>query len=603
MNKFRSILCLALAALTVACRTFDPEGLQQESALRVSLVNVFADIAGTKATPAELGQPSACDFNVKVVRNSNGAVVYNLLLGDGAALVKVAADEPYTVIASYGDNDLLAMNKPYYIGMEVAEVEAEQTKNVEIECKVGNSLISARFGSDETGAERFGKYFSECSLDVFAGDFVVSLPMGAEGMSAYLRSGSDYGVAFSGIMKETGERRSFDLPSDMIPATLDAAEHLIITLDLKVETGVDISVSKAEVVEVGVEQTIPFSWLPLPSFTSSHVFDSNGVLCGTDLECSASYPGCEWTAYVRNSAGTLVRTLSGEGALTSSWTASSDWPYLPSGTYTATFSYQYEGQTVNIEGRSKTFTVASPTGLKAGASGYTSYDRYKAGEISAANQCEPFKLYDIAVTLGLSDAIKANTNYSGLISSTSGSVWVDDNTGRKNFTGLSLGAFNSLSAGNHSCNVSLNFDGASATASFGFLISGLPVSFSPPTKAAGWYETEGTISWEGNCVKLGQWAWNNPHVIKYDKVFVPMGTKVVSSYNAIAMTGTVETTFKLIFGSNEILNSKTNNKDIEFNGSSTFISGSDAKFIEVSSSWGSGATGAVVYSLSFLYAQ
>lgn len=603
MNRLRVILCPALAALLCACRTFVPEGLPADAALSVSLVGVSAEVSGTKATPSELENPLASEFNIRVVRNSNGAVVYNRALGEHPELIKVASGEPYTVTASYGKNSLLAINEPYYVGTEVVSVETGETRNVEVECKVGNSLISARFGSDQTGQERFGKYFSDCSLDIYAGDFLASLPMGGEGISAYLRSGSDFSVAFSGVMKDTGEKRSFDLPSDMVPDVLNAAEHLIITLDLKVETGVDITISKAEIVEEGLDRAIPFSWLPLPTFTYSHKFDQSGLLSGTDLECSASYPGCTWNASVRNSSGTLVRTLGGEGALSSSWSSSSDWPYLPSGTYTATFSYQYKGQTVNIEGRQRTFTIDPPSSIKTSASGYTSFDKYTEGKVAEANQCNAFTLYNIEILLGLSDAIRSNLNYSGLISSTSGSVWVDDNTGKRDFTGLSIGNIASLRAGHHNCHVNLSFDGAPIAVSFAFLISGLPVSFTPPTEAAGWVG-HGTVTFNGDNVQLGRDAWSQPHYIDYSNVFVPMGTKVLASYDVNPHGGTVQTTLTLHFGDTEYFSKKSSYmSDSRTSGSKTFMTSTNVTYIKANSSYGSGSTRSHIYSLSYQYAE
>lgn len=603
MNKLRLILCPVLALLLCACQTVFLDGPQAESALRVSLDNVSAEVSCSKAIPAELGKPSVSDFNVKVVRNSNGAVVFDGKLGEKETLVKVAPDEPYTVTATCGANYLLAMNSPYYVGTAVASAAVGEKKNVNVECKVGNSLISARFGSDEAGRERFAKYFSSCSLDVTAGDFVVNLPMNGEGVSAYLRSGSDYSVSFSGIIKSTGEKRSFDLSSENIPLTLNPAEHLVITLDMKVETGVDITISKAEIQDINLDQTIPFSWLPMPTFVSQHVFDANGILVGTDLSCSASYPGCTWHAYVRNSAGTLVRTLSGKDALKSSYSSSEDWPYLPSGTYTATFSYEYDGKTVNIDGKKRTFTIGSPEGIKATASGFTSYDKYKSGSVSVANTCNGFMLYDVALSLGISTQIKLNGNYKNIISATSGSVWVDQNTGKKNFTGTAIGTFNSLSAGNHSCNLSFTFDGASSAASFSFLITGLPVSFTPPTEGAGW-KGHGTVKFENDYVQLGRDAWSQPHYIDYYNISVPMGTKVTASYDVNPHGATVQTTLSLYFGDIEYFSKKSSYmSDSRESGSKTFLTSSDVTMLKANSSYGSGATRSYVYSLSFEYAE
>lgn len=605
MNKFNVIVFGLLVPLCCAChKDMAFEAVHSDAALNVSISGVSSYVSvDTKATPSQLDIPVAEQFNVKIVRNSNGAVILDAPFSKDLFPVNVVSGCEYTITAEYGGNTVLGLNKPYYVGSVVESVQKGQTKDITVPCSVGNSLISVRFGSTQEDNLRFEKYFEDCAVAVIVGDNMVYLPFSNPNVSAYLRAGSGFRLNFSGVLRSSDQTRSFDLPEDMLPPSLSPAEHLVVTLDIKAESGLDITITKAEIENTELDQSVPYEWLPLPSITANHRFDANGILVGTDLSCTASYPGCTWSAYVRNSAGTLVRTLTGEGALGSAYSSSSSWPYLPSGSYTATVSYQYNGKTINVEGRSRTFTVAPPAGIKTSVTGYTSYDKYLSGDVTGANQCNAFTLYGITVDTKVSAAIKANANYSHLFSAVSGSVWVDDNTGKKSFAGSSAGNISSLKAGSHNCSVNCTFDGASSTSSFSFLVTGLPVSFSPPTEGAGW-SGHGTVKFNSDNVQLGRYAWSQPHYIDYSNISVPMGTKVKASYDVNPHGATVQTTLSLYFGDYEYFSKKSSYmSDSRESGSKVFMAGSNVNYLKANSSYGSGETRSYVYSLSYEYAQ
>ena len=603
MNKLSVIICALLSVLLAACHAELSADIQQgEGELQISLSSVSADVTAVKSAPSQLYVPSADEFNVRVIRNSNGAVIFDRKLKNAQETIKVASGEPYTIVAEYGSNPVLGLNSPYYVGTVTESVNNKQTKNIVIPCKVGNALISVIFGSTEKGGLRFENYFENCTAEVTVGDNMVYLPYTNPNVSAYLRADSEFSLSFTGVLRSTGESRSFSFPAGMLPQSLSAGEHLKVTLDIEAASGLDITISKAEITDNDVEQSIPYSWLPLPAITSTHRFDSNGTLLGTDIDCSESYPGCNWTAHIRNSSGEEVRTLHGKGALNSTYSQSNDWPYLPSGNYTADFSYEYNGKTVTVN-KTKNFTVPSPSGIKASASGYTSYSRYLEKRISEANSCDAFTLYDIRLVPMLDSRISANANYSTLINNISGTVKVDDNTGNRNFKGIALGNFNSLGAGIHNCNISFYFDGAPSASSFAFTVTGLPVSFAPPTEAAGW-KGHGTVKFNSDNVQLGRDAWSQPHYIDYHNIFVPMGTKVNASYDVNPHGATVQTTLTLYFGDVEYYSKKSSYmSDSRENGTKTIMASSDVTELKAHSSYGSGATRSYVYSLSYQYAE
>lgn len=589
-----------------ACTNAALDTEQATGSICVQLATVSVDIDGSKAVPSQLYRPEAQDFRLTIVKNSNGRVKYS---GPYTNTPIQVSPGNYTVIAEYGPNNPLGIDEPYYRGSTVVDVQADVEEPVpaNIHCKIGNSLISVKFGKDQEQQERFKKYFSSVSMSVIVGAFSQEIKSENTQHSIYIKADSKFKLEFKGALRADNDRIVYyTLEADNLPSSLEAGQHLVVTLNSAIlPSGVVVNVEKAEIEYDEINQHIPYEWLPMPSLTASHAYASDGTLMGTDLATTLGYPGCIWTAKVKNSAGTLVRTIIGEGALTSAYSSSQEWPYLPAGDYTATFSYEYDGKTIPIEGKERHFTINSPEAINIEVSGSTAHSRYMEHKVSQANATEKSSIEDINIKLKLSDKILTNSNYTSLINSGSSKCWVDENQGAAaNFIGLHYGGISGAAAGDHTLHAIASFDGAQGSNSCSFFISGLPCSFNPPTREAGW-RGHSTIDWsDGGGVRLGRNSVDNPQYLEYSNINVPKGTKIYTDYNVTINGATVQTTLSLSFGSYTYFSEKTSYmKKENKQGNAIFTTDSDTNLIKVNNSYGSGQTCSWVYSLSYRYAE
>lgn len=478
MNKLRVILCCMALALLCACKP--SLGLQEAKmgAIRLCLADISID-AESKATPAALGKPEAQQFSVKITRNSNGTVLYQGPFTDQD--IKATPDS-YTVTAWCGENPTMAFDKPYYKGSTQVTVPEDASEAVvaNIECSVANCLISVEFCRSQEEREKLEKYYSKASVAVISGSSTIEIAYNRQDRSVYMPAGTAFSLEFRGILKDSGVNVNMPLAGESIPTSLAAAEHLKLTIGLlPAASGLAIKIEKVEIEQVSIEETLPFEWLPLPAITASHVIGADGTLMGTQLVTDPAYPGCTWTASIKNASGTVVRELEGEGALTSQPSESAQWPYLPAGNYSASFSYTYNGKTVNIE-RERSFSIPAPQGIGIVPGYYTSYTKYADGDIAAANACAGTGIYDVTAELKLAAEISGNSNYSGILSLASVRFVIDGNTSGASSWALSgrKDKIEGLSWARHSGNLEVTFDGGKSKADFNFEISGIPYEIS-----------------------------------------------------------------------------------------------------------------------------
>ena len=258
------------ALLLAACAADEVAPGLNDSGFDIRLSDDVSVIS--RATPAEIGAPVAQDFNLRVVDATTGVAIY-----DGAFKNHVAArGGDYTLFATYGDDQILAIDKPYYLGAANASI-TDKTPNpaVDIKCKVANALVSVRY-LDKEGKEattRFDDFFDSYALRVFVGEYSADLKSMSQ--SAYMRAGSPFRLAFVGTLAGTPNEVSFDIESEDIPSTLEAAQQLIVRLSLQVTpAGLALDVEKAEVKDVTVSETIPLEWIAAPKLA----FDGTEVI-------------------------------------------------------------------------------------------------------------------------------------------------------------------------------------------------------------------------------------------------------------------------------------------------------------------------------------
>lgn len=258
-----SLLLLALFAFVpMACTNEEfGEGASADKGCCLYISLCEEQFGETRSTPAELEKPLAEQFRLKVQNVQTQRVVY-----DGPYCDKVeVGNGTYRITASYGDNKLIDIDRPYYIG----EAEATLSKKgdnpqVQIVCRVGNALISARYlePNGEEGTSKFDLMFTGYGLKVSVGDQYV---MTSGKQSAYCQDGTSPRVSFYGYLRDTGEKVTMDIPAEKVPDPMHAAQHLILSLKMEqIASGFVVNAEKAEVETVTISRLMPLSWISAP---------------------------------------------------------------------------------------------------------------------------------------------------------------------------------------------------------------------------------------------------------------------------------------------------------------------------------------------------
>lgn len=276
MNKVKFLVATLLGVLFVACS--EEENLSQTGKTGF-LVSLAEDVkVESRSTPEELGEPVASQFNLKITNQRTGSELYN---GSYTNQLIPASAGRYEIEATHGGDSVLALDAPYYKGTAEADLADGESKTVQVNCKVANALASVVF-SDE-GAFKFEEQFSEYGVDVLVASDSVTLK-GKE--SAYYRAGSTPTFVFKGKSKNGGEEVEFILSDSKFedPSTFAAKAHCIITLKIAaVVPGVRVEISKVEVKEEVISETIPMEWLPKPKVTATG-FDASNTLSFVETE-------------------------------------------------------------------------------------------------------------------------------------------------------------------------------------------------------------------------------------------------------------------------------------------------------------------------------
>lgn len=581
-----SIIVLLLGITTVVSCQNEADIAEAKGGLRIML-NSISNSTLTRATPREIGTPVADKFNIKVVDNASGMTKYDGKMTN--ELIRLAGGE-YTVTASCGENPIIATDAPYYIGTQEVTVVQNEVTETSISCKVGNALISVIFGANESDRTRFAKFYKSYGVRVKVDGYSVDIPSTASSMSAYFRAGSTPELEFYGVLAANDQQVNMVLTTPkegILPNPFKAADHAIVTLTLPdPESATVLDISKVELTEATMEETIPLSWLPIPQATAEHQYDANGDLVGTNVTFTNSYPGMAWKAVVTDGNGNEFRTIEGTGKLESTYSENSEgWPYLPAGNYTATYYLVKDGEPQKTGSRE--FTVGHPN-LQLSLSGaYTSYSRYTANDIAAANNCDASTLYAPSAKLNVSAALLNNAHYQPCeyTASVSGNQFgtkqsVKSNTYTwNNVTGLTP------RSDAYVFTATASFMSETATASTdGLYITGLPASYAPPKGDQGWkFTAGGNCSFESNYMKLATTVAPTPKA-QSPSYYCPNDVNVVVTTSANQNTGIFNYKYTLHFvgsGSNvENTTSKGNAKTYVNNG--TLKAGEDHLITEYS---------------------
>ena len=276
MNKVKFFYAIVCSAFLVACSEEENQMSTGRTGIRVALTELGS--VETRKTPEELPKPLVKDFHLKIT-DAAGKPVYDA--GYTSELIPAAAGT-YTLEATYGGNPELALDDPYYKGEAEAEVTDGEPRQVTIPCTVANALASVVFSGE--GTYTFEDQFSSYGVRVELSNRSVELK--GDGESAYYRAGSRPTFTFTGILKEGEEKIEVPLAHNKFSQAdaFAAGVHCVITLKLAASNpGVRVEVSKVEVKDVTIDETIPLEWLPKPK-VEAEGFDANNALTFVETE-------------------------------------------------------------------------------------------------------------------------------------------------------------------------------------------------------------------------------------------------------------------------------------------------------------------------------
>lgn len=598
------LLCMTFC-LTACVSEVEPIPTGEGGRLQLSLANI--NTTTTRTTPEELGVPSEADFHLRIV-NAAGRAVYDDVFTQDAITLPTGR---YDVAVSYGRNAILAFDAPYYLGTDNVEIKKDVTTEANITARVGNALVSVKFGQDEEELARFERYYSDYALRVYIGDNYLGINREYPLNSIYVQDGSHVTLKFWGKLKMEEDREvSTILESDDFPDVLNAADHAIVTLSLPdPESALGVDISKVEVETVTLDETIPLSWLPVPTLTSSLQFDRYGELVGTLLTSNDGYPGMTWMAVVTNAAGVEVRKMWGTGVLTSDYRSSTAWPYLPQGTYKATYYIVSEDGTAS-KASSREFVIPAPTGLNVTVTGYTSYSKYLEGDIEGANNCDRLTIYEPSVYVNVASSLLNHSNYRNLYTYT----YTYDGTTTSVTAGSNIYEFGdktdqAVSSTAHVLRGDFTFDGTSINGEKRYIITGLPYSLNLASHEE--WDEAGTVKWFDNDVRLGLNSTGSQQINTSTSVCVPPSTYCCADYSANVHTATVGTYFSIQVGNNEILKIEESGKIGNVTGTDHVHTGTTNVFkddnnyatsIVLYNDYGAGQTCLHIYSFTLKYA-
>lgn len=266
MNKIQVYLSLLVSALTFAAcsQTDDLNSLSGKTGFLVSLTDPVT-VTVSRATPQELGA-AAENFQIKITRSATGEVVY-----DGGYTSDVIHAEAgfYELAAVCGENPALALDAPYYEGkVSAKEIKTNQVTAVSIPCKVANSLLSVKYNEEK---KKFSDVYSNWYVEVKVESDTVHIQDTTK--SAYFRAGSSFEVYFHAV--KSGETEEKSIQIEGISTSLQAAEHLILTLSPEPDRyEIPLTVTKAEIKQVTVSETLPETWLPKPKLEAEGFTDN-----------------------------------------------------------------------------------------------------------------------------------------------------------------------------------------------------------------------------------------------------------------------------------------------------------------------------------------
>ena len=251
------LACVMLVAALAGCQSEDEFTSSGQTGLRLALTDE-AEHAYSRTSPSELEQPLGSAFNLQVVSSGTDKTVYkgnfkeSVLLKEGF----------YNLTASYGENPVIALDAPYYVGtLEEQKVVKGKMTSASISCSVANALLSVIYNE-----ETLKKVYESYQVVVSVADESVVLDA-SSGKSAYFRAGSSVKLVFHGKQLGSGKEVSYEIPDQEQFKAIAAKKHVKVTLGVdisSIDSGVGVSIEKLQVETVSIAGTIPMEYMPKP---------------------------------------------------------------------------------------------------------------------------------------------------------------------------------------------------------------------------------------------------------------------------------------------------------------------------------------------------
>ena len=501
----------------------------------------------------------------------------------------------YDITATYGEDVKIGRDMPFYIGTAQATVEKDKPNSVTIPCKVGNSLISVRFGEDETERLRFERFYEDYGIIVKIDEYSTVIKKDETATSVYFSAGSAPEIIFYGSLKlEQGRAVSMTLTHEDMPTAFQAADHAKITVSLPdPESAIKVQISKLELTEARLDETIPLSWLPVPTATAEHTYSEQGLLTGTKLTFSNAYPEMTWEARISNEAGDTVRKVKGTGALVSEYTDSKEWPYLMAGKYKATYFLHTEGNVDKVSSRE--FLINAPQ-LEVTFGGYTSHSLYEEGNITAANQSDGHTIYSPQIVVKIAPELIAMKKYGYQMEYTFNEEISNSEQNTVTLNTVKLTARPQP----YVMSADVIFDGVRVQKSMDFLLTGIPFHFEPPTTDT--WEKTGNVDNESGYVRFGHMS-DGEQNLRYKAIAVPAGTKLSLDYKFM-VTGDVKNTFTIYAGEQALVSASASAwAEENREGTEPFTLSSAITVVRCTNSYGAGLSYTDLYRVGMKYRQ
>lgn len=172
--------------------------------------------------------------------------------------------------------------------------------------------------------------------------------------------------------------------------------------------GYDFSTKVSSLIHIDLTGDFEDFSISAASLTGNHTMNGS-LISGTEVNFVMNRKGIsnklieEWGANLLNSEGQVVRNVSYTNATsingqTVKMNVANNWKLLPAGEYIFTPYYKIYGQVVTLP--TQILTITDP-GVKLTINGSTSYDKYKAGNVSGANSHANNLIEGISVSTNL----------------------------------------------------------------------------------------------------------------------------------------------------------------------------------------------------------